>query len=122
MLNAVTPVVTISFLLQAQVVTVCLSPTEGDNCLLPKQKEERIIIILMRVTGLIFWFFFFLAMKEGVHSIYLTSCQKISRYSVFFLLPSHCTSSTEFSNLPGAGADAAAAQGSLLPSVTSAQI
>lgn len=60
MLNAVAPVVTISFLLQAQVVTVCLSPTEGDNCLLPKQKEERIIIILMRVTGLIFWFFFFL--------------------------------------------------------------
>lgn len=69
-----------------------------------------------------FGFFFFLAMKEGVHSIYLTSCQKISGYSGFFLLPSHCTSSTEFSNLPGAGADAAAAQGSLLPSVTSAQV
>lgn len=81
-----TPVVTISFLLYAG-VSGCLSPAEGDNCSLPKQKEWQIIIILMIVTGLFFVYFFFLAVKERVNSIYVTPCQKISCYSVWFFFP-----------------------------------
>lgn len=53
-----TPVVTISSLLYTG-VSGCLSPVEGDNCLLPKQKEWQIIIIPMIVTGLFFVYFFF---------------------------------------------------------------
>lgn len=103
-----TPVVSISFLLYAG-VSACLSPVEGDNCLLPKQKEWQIIIILMIVRKLIFKFFF-LAMKEHVNSIYSTPCQKMSCYSGFSLLPV-----TAVSNVPGA-----AAQGSVLPPATAA--
>lgn len=97
------------------VLTVCFSSVEGDNHLLPHQKEKQTVIILTAVTG-------FFAMKECVRSNYLTSCQKTRCSYVCFLLSSQRAYSTAFSNLSGARADIAAPQYSLLPSVTSPQI
>lgn len=60
-----TLVVTISFPLYAG-VSACLSPVGGDNCLLPKQKEWQIIIILMIVRRLIFFNLFFSLQRRSV--------------------------------------------------------
>lgn len=109
-----TPVVTISFLLYAG-VSGCLSPVEGDNCLLPKQKEWQIIIFLVTVTGLFFVLFCLFPCNEGACELHLFDSMSENQLLLWGFF-------SAFSNLPVAGADIEAAQSSLLPSVTSAQI